>query len=181
MSILHQVWSCASGLMSQMLSRRQPIYRPVCTWTWPAVHQRRISHLPVSADDHQPLNARPASLRRCISSRMFSFEAYFVLVFSFKHHRNSMTRLDAGATVHTSLRKSSELIKTRRAGSISVWSEIRAFPVPVTPKYIPFFFFLSCWFVPTSAPLHAKVIKRREFVRFYKTRKVLPRSQERPR
>lgn len=29
-SILHQVWSWASGLMSQMVSRRQPIYRLVC-------------------------------------------------------------------------------------------------------------------------------------------------------
>lgn len=29
-SILHQVWSWASGLMRQMVSRRQPIYRLVC-------------------------------------------------------------------------------------------------------------------------------------------------------
>lgn len=42
-SILHQVWSWASGLMSQMVSRRQPIYRPVCmvdvTSSVSAVHQ----------------------------------------------------------------------------------------------------------------------------------------------
>lgn len=29
-SILHQVWSWVSGLMSRMVSRRQPIYRLVC-------------------------------------------------------------------------------------------------------------------------------------------------------
>lgn len=56
-SILHQVWSWASGLMSQMVSRRQPIYRLVCmvdvTSSASAVHQSPATqHRLTSASQH---------------------------------------------------------------------------------------------------------------------------------
>lgn len=85
-SILHQVWSWASGLMSQMVSRRQPIYRLVCmvdvTISVSVVHQSTATQNSLtSASQHY---ARPDSL--ClpvvVSTSTLSFLSYIAFRFA---------------------------------------------------------------------------------------------------
>lgn len=95
-SILHQVWSWASGLMSQMVSRRQPIYRLVCmvdvTSSASAVHQSPATqHRLTSASQH---SVCPASLWLSISSCTLSFQSYNAFSLLFKSCWCSTISLD---------------------------------------------------------------------------------------
>lgn len=183
MSILHQVWSWVSGLMSQMLSRRQPIYRPVCmvdvTSTASAAHQSPASQRRW-ASATQCSACLPACLRSSISTRTFSSKAYFALGFllGLNAAEIPLRALMLVLLYKLHFKRAQTIIKIQRLGLKSelfqfLWS-------PNT--FLSFFFF----FPDTCRPQVCCTwrwtrVKRNEFVRFYKTRNVLPRSQERPR
>lgn len=154
MSILHQVWSWVSGLMSQMLSRRQPIYRPVCTVDVTsgasAVHQS-----PASQRRWSSAAQRSACLPETFHLLLHIFTRLLLCLgfFCWNAAEIPLRALMLVLLYKLHFKRAQRIIKITVPGL-----KFRAFLVPAIPKYIAFaflflFFFLG-WFASEAAWVH---------------------------